>query len=156
MNQPLSLSAMDVKVLKLLQSDASASRQDLAEAAGTSPSTLWRKINELEAAGAIRKRVAILDPELLGVPVCVFLSVNLVNYDINTRNKFEYFVSQSPEILECFSITGAFDYMLIVRTRSVSDFEAFLMDRILGHKSVASASSQICLRLLKYTTALPL
>lgn len=150
------LSDADIRVLKLLQRDLDAPKQDVADAAGMSPSTLWRRLNDLEAAGAIRKRVALLDPEVVGFPICVFLSVNLTGHDKPIRESFEAFVTNTPEILECFSITGGFDYMLIVRTRSVADFEAFLMDQILGHKSVASATSQISMRQHKYSTELPL
>jgi len=121
-----------------------------------SQSTLWRRVNELESAGAIKKRVALLDPDIVGLSVCVFLSINLVNHTAKVRAEFEAFVEQSPQIMECFSVTGGFDYMLIVRARSVLAFEAFLMDEVLGHKSVASASSQIALRQHKYSTELPL
>ena len=150
------LSDSDQRVLKLVQRNWGSSRQDLADAAGMSASTLWRKLTELAQSGAIKKRVALLDPNIIGVPISVFVSVNLVNYDITTRQSFEGFVNITPEIMECFSIAGGFDYMLIVRARSVMAFEQFLMDQILGHASVANASSQISLRQNKYTTELPL
>jgi Lrp/AsnC family transcriptional regulator len=156
MSRPINLTPADIRVLKLLQKDIGATRQDLAEAAGMSASTLWRRVSELEENGAIRARVALLDHEAVGVPVCAFLSVNLESHDKSTRKSFEALVEATPEIMECFSVTGAFDYMLIVRTKSVSEFEHILMDRILGHKSVASTSSQISLRQHKYSTELPL
>jgi len=156
MLQNLKLSLTDINVLKLVQRDWGVSRQVLAERAGMSVSTLWRRLNELEEKGAISKRVALLDPRVIGVPECIFLSVNLENHEKDTRTRFETFVARAPQILECFSITGGFDYMLIVRTKSVMDFESFLMEEILGHPSVASASSQISLRQLKYSTELPL
>ena len=150
------LSESDRRVLNLVQRNWGGSRQDLADAAGMSASTLWRKLSELERSGTIKKRVALLDPIIVGVPISVFVSVNLKNYDIATRKSFEKFVDATPEIMECFSITGGFDYMLIVRAKSVLAFERFLMDQILGHASVANASSQISLRQNKYTTELPL
>ncbi|MEM6832014.1 MAG: Lrp/AsnC family transcriptional regulator [Pseudomonadota bacterium] len=146
----------DIRVLKLLQSNLDAPKNELAEAAGMSPSTLWRRMNELQTVGAIRKRVALLDPDILGFPICVFLSVNLIGHDKPIRDGFEAFVTDTPEILECFSITGGFDYMLIVRSASVAAFETFLMDKILGHQFVATATSQISMRQHKYTTELPL
>lgn len=154
--QGTSLSPPDIRLLRLIQRDWSKSRQTLADAAGMSASTLWRRLTDLQRSGAIRKRVALLDPIIADLPVCVFLSVNLVNYDAATREAFETFVGITPEIMECFSVTGEFDYMLIVRSKSVIAFEQFLMERILGQKSVASASSQISLREHKYSTELPL
>ncbi len=150
------LTETDIRLLKLVQTNCDLPKQDLADAAGMSSSTLWRRLSELEQTGAIRKRVALLDPQVTGVPISVFLSVNLTNHERPTRQSFETFVQRSPEIMECFSVTGAFDYMLLVRTKSVQDFEQFLMDHILGHKSVSSASSQMSLRQHKYTTELPL
>ena len=155
-NQNRTLTESDLKVLRLIQRDLSGSRQETAERAGMSASTLWRRINELEAQGTIRKRVALLDPVSVGIPICIFLSVNLVDHDLRTRTQFEDFVAITPEIMECFSVTGAFDYVLIVRTTSVSAFEQLLMEQILGHKAVAAASSQISLRQHKYSTELPI
>ena len=156
MPHPIKLSVADIRVLKLLQNDIGMSRQELADAAGMSPSTLWRRVTELEATGAIRGRVALLDHEAIGVPVCAFLSVNLVSHETDIRRKFESLIDATPEIMECFSVTGGFDYMLIIRTKSVADFESILMERILGHPSVASTSSQISLRQHKYSTELPI
>lgn len=156
MVQNTQLSKSDIRVLKLLQQDISLSNLEMAEKAGMSQSTLWRCINELQNSGAIRKRVALLDPDIIGVSVCVFLSVNLVSHDSTVRSDFETFVRQTPEIMECFSITGGFDYMLMVRSQTVQAFETFLMDQVLGHKSIQSASSQIALRQHKYSTELPL
>lgn len=155
MNLP-GLTASDVKVLKLLQNDCDQPRAELAEAAGMSSSTFWRRVQDLEQKGAIRKRVALLDPDVVGMPVCVFLSVNMVNHEVKTRERFETFVSSTPEIMECYSVTGGADYILKVRAKSVSDFERFLMETILGNNSVASASSQISLRQLKYSTEIPI
>ena len=150
------LTETDIKVLKLVQSGDNLSRQDMAEQAGMSASTLWRRISELEQQGVIQRRTALLDPIKVGVPICVLVSVNLTDHEIKTRARFEDFVEITPEIMECFSVTGAFDYVMIVRTQSVSDFEHFLMEKILGNKSVATASSQISLRQLKFSTEIPL
>lgn len=155
-SQSVSLTAADFKLLKLLQSDASATRQELADAAGMSLSTLWRRMSELEEIGAIHKRVVLLDPAGVGLPVCVLVSVNVAAHDRDTRTRFEDFVSDTPDIVESYSVTGTYDYMLIIRARDIAAFEEFLMNRILGHPSVASAYSQIALRQTKYSTELPL
>tara|TARA_Y100000052_G_scaffold26765_2_gene32398 strand:- start:19067 stop:19528 length:462 start_codon:yes stop_codon:yes gene_type:complete len=152
----MELTAKDVEILRLLQDGNEDSRQKLAERVGMSSTTLWRRINELEAAGVIRQRVALLDAEKIGLPVSVFVFVNLKNYHVETREAFETFVEESGQIMECYSVTGATDYILQLRCKSVRDFETFLMERILMHPGVESASSQISLRQHKYTTALPI
>ncbi len=156
MDDSLTLSSADLKVLRAIQADATGSAREMAEQLGMSPSTFWRRMNELEQVGAIKGRVAIVDPERVGFPVCVFVFVNLRDYEKTTLGRFERFVNDTPEILECFAVTGTNDYTLITRSRSVGEFERLLMDRILAHESVASATSQFALRQHKYSTALPL
>ncbi len=152
----ITLSAQDISILNELQSGAAEGRTQLAEKLGMSPTTLWRRVNELKKSGVIRGDVTLLDPDQVGYPVCVFVFVNLKDYNRDTRHAFEAFIEDTPQIMECFSVTGAYDYTLIVRSRSVSDFETFLMEEVLSHPGVESASSQIALRQHKYTTAFPL
>ncbi len=155
-DQPLRLTDSDRAVLRAVQEDADATVRELAERLGMSPSTVSRRLAELEQVGAIHRRVALLDPDRVGFPVCVFVAVNLVNHSRETRRQFEALVMNTPEVLECFSVTGTHDYTLIIRTHSVGEFEHILMEKILADDSVAQASSQIALRQHKYTTALPL
>ena len=156
MSDDVAFSATDLAILRALQADAAQPARQLADTLGMSQSTLWRRVKELEEAGAITKRVALLDADVLGVPVCVFVHVNLAEHDANVRCAFEAFVRETPAIMTCFSVTGAHDYTLIVRTRSVADFERVLMEEILAHPSVATAMSQLALRQHKYSTEIPL
>lgn len=155
-DQPLRLTESDRSVLRAIQDDADATVRELAERLGMSPSTVSRRITELEQVGAIRRRVALLDPDKVGFPVCVFVFINLVDHSKETRRQFEALVTGTAEVLECFSVTGTHDYTLIIRTHSVGEFEHLLMDKLLADDSVAQASSQIALRQHKYSTALPL
>ncbi len=155
-DHPISLSDTDRAVLRAIQADAGATVRDLAETLGISASTVSRRLTELEQVGAIQRRVALLDPDMVGYPVCVFVAVNLVDHAPETRAGFERLVHGTPEILECFSVTGTHDYTLILRTHSVGEFEQILMEKILADDAVAQASSQIALRQHKYSTALPL
>lgn len=152
----IELNAQDKAILKELQSGSEEGRLQLAERLGMSSTTLWRRVNELKKSGVIKGDVTLLNPEKIGFPVCVFVFVNLKDYSRETRLSFETFIQDAPEIMECFSVTGQNDYTLIVRSRSVSDFETFLMEKILGQPGVESASSQIALRQHKYTTAFPI
>ena len=151
-----SLSPGDRRILAALQDDATLSLKDLADAAHLSPSTVWRRVQDLEAAGVIRDRVALLDPDRLGLGVCTLVHVNISSQTPETRRAFEAFVDRHDTVLQCFAVTGGQDYMLVLRTRTVAAFERFLMDELLAHPSVASSSSQLVLRHHKNSTALPL
>lgn len=150
----IKLSETDKSVLRSIQKDSGSSSRSLAETLGMSQSSLWRRINDLENLGAVRKRVALLDPDIVGLPVCVIVQVNMVSYEVEMRKNFESFVTSIPEITSCYAMTGAYDYTLTVQTDSVAGFEALHMNKILAHPSVAGSSSQIALRCVKNTTEL--
>ena len=145
-----------IELLRLIQNDATLTLEQLAEKTSASHTTLWRRLKSLEAANVIRNRVTILDAEAVGIAVCAFVYVNIVSHDSKHRRAFEKLVESTPEIMQCFSITGPHDYLLNIRVRNIKDYENLLMDKILAHSSVASASSNIALREHKFTTALPL
>lgn len=145
----------DRRLLRVLQSDATLPTRELAERAGLSASTAWRRLQALERAGVIRGRVALLDPAKLGLDVCALVEVDIAGQAAETRAAFEAFVRAAPEILQCFAVTGGHDYMLVVRTVSVAAYERFLMDRLLQHEAVASTRTHLVLRQPKDGSALP-
>ncbi len=149
------LSASDRKLLSLLQTDATLPVRDLAERAGLSASTVWRRMQEFERQGLIRGRVTLLDAGALGLAVTMQVSVNITAQDPQARAAFERFVQAEPAVQSCLAVTGGQDYVLIVRMADVARFERFLMDRLLAHPSVASAQSQLVLREVKSGPALP-
>ena len=81
MSDAVALTEQDLAILRLVQKDASMSRQEMADALGMSATTLWRRLNDLEAAGVVESRVGILNPEKVGVPVCFIVLVNMVDHD---------------------------------------------------------------------------
>jgi Lrp/AsnC family transcriptional regulator len=150
------LSKSDRKLLQALQSDASLSQIDLADTAGLSRTSVWRRVRELEDSGVIGKKVALLNPRSLGLQIHVLLSVTMVRHSDKVRESFETHVAQLPEVLECFSVSGERDYVLQIISRNMESYNDFLNTKILHHDSVHSASSSFALRRVKYTTELPL
>jgi Lrp/AsnC family transcriptional regulator len=150
------LSQSDYHLLRALQEDLSTSQVDLAERSGLSRSSVWRRIRELEEAGLIEGRVALLNSRLLGFQIHVLLSVSMNKHSVRTRQDFESHLQTLPEVTECFSISGDRDYLLHIVARDMESYNEFLNTRILDHPSVHSASSSFALRRVKYTTALPL
>jgi Lrp/AsnC family transcriptional regulator len=150
------LSHSDCRLLRALQDDLSISQIDLAERSGLSRSSVWRRIRELEEAGLIERRVALLNSRQLGFQIHVLLSVSMNKHSVRTRQDFEAHIQTLPEVTECFSISGDRDYLLHIVARDMESYNEFLNTRILDHPSVHSASSSFALRRVKYTTALPL
>ncbi|MFV0475881.1 MAG: Lrp/AsnC family transcriptional regulator [Pikeienuella sp.] len=156
MSEEISLDEADRAMLRLLQRDAGATLEQLAEAAHLSAASAWRRVKSLEETGVIAARVALVDPAKTGRGLCIFADVSLREQGREKRAAFECFIASAEEVMECHATSGGRDYLLKIRVRDVEDYEAFLMERLLAHPSVASASSSFALRQLKYTTALPL
>lgn len=150
------LTRSDRKLLNALQRDTSLSQIDLAELAGMSRTSVWRRIRELEEAGLIEGKVALLNPRAVGLQIHVLLSVSMVEHSDRIRRDFEAHVQTLPEVMECFSVSGDRDYLLQIISRDMESYNDFLNSRILHHPSVHSASSSFALRRVKYTTAIPL
>lgn len=150
------ISQADQKILAELQRDATLSLNDLSEKVAMSSSTIWRRIQDMEASGVITGRVTLVDPAMLGLTVCILIHVNIIAQSANARREFETFVAGHDNILQSFAVTGGHDYTLVVRTKTVEEYERFLMDELLAHPSVDSSSSHLVLRQQKNATALPL
>jgi len=151
----MNLSASDHKLLKALQENVTLSQIDLAERSGLSRTSVWRRVRELEDAGVIENRVALLNPKSLGLQIHVLLSVSMVEHSDRIRQSFEAHVEHLPEVMECFSVSGERDYVLQIISRDMESYNEFLNTKILHHSSVRSASSSFALRRVKYTTNLP-
>ena len=150
------LNRSDFKLLQALQDDMTVSQIDLAERSGLSRTSVWRRIRELEEAGLIEGKVALLSAQKLGFQIHVLVSVSMNKHSVRTRQDFEDHVLTLPEVTECFSVSGDRDYQLHVVARDMETYNDFLNTKILDHPSVHSASSSFALRRVKYTTALPL
>lgn len=151
----MKLTSSDRKLLKALQADAGLSQIDIAEKSGLSRTSVWRRVRELEEAGVIGKKVALLEPRSLGLQIHVLLSVTMVQHSDRVRQSFETHVEKLPEVLECFSVSGERDYVLQIISKDMDSYNTFLNTKILHHDSVHSASSSFALRRVKYTTELP-
>jgi DNA-binding Lrp family transcriptional regulator len=150
------LTKKDRALLMVLQKDATLTLKQLAERLAMSQASVWRRVQELEANGVISGRVTLVDPRQVGLSVCSIVQIHLKDHNVKSRAVFEQFVTERPEIMECYAITGAFDYLLIVRSPDVEAYEHFLMHYLLDNPVVATAVSNFSLRQLKYTTALPM
>ena len=120
-----------------------------------SRTSVWRRVRELEEAGVIEGRVALLNPKALGLQIHVLLSVSMVEHSDKVRQSFEAHVEGLPGVMVCFSVSGDRDYVLQIISRDMESYNEFLNTKILHHSSVRSASSSFALRRVKYTTALP-
>lgn len=152
----MKLSLADRRLLDALQDDARRSQIELADIAGMSRTSCWRRIRDFEDAGLIERQVVILDPRQAGFQIQVLLAVAMTEHTDENRHDFERHVQTLPEVTECYSVSGERDYVLQVIVRDMDAYNQFLNSRILRHPAVRSASSTFVLRRVKYTTHMPM
>ena len=152
----MELSRADRRLLVAMQHDSRLSQNELADLAGMSRTSCWRRIREFEDSGIIDKQVALLSPRKLGFQIHVFLAVAMVEHTDANRDSFEGHVQSLPEVTECYSVSGERDYLLQVIVSDMDAYNRFINTQILHHSAVRSASSTFALRRVKYSTELPL
>lgn len=150
------LTAQDVTILSLIQQDASLSTAAIAERLNLSQSPCWRRINRLEETGYIQKRVALLDRHVLGMEVVVFATINLTATGRRNLGAFEQDIMHHPEVIECYTMTGIWDYMLKIVTRDIRHYESFVRSNLTGSAAIRELHSHMAVTEIKNTTALPL
>ena len=153
---PISLDATDIKLLSLLQEDASLTTAELADKVGLSQSPCWRRVCRIQEAGLIKKRVALLDPEKLGMDVVVFTAVNLSSHHGTILEDFERQVAKFPEVMECYTMTGTMDYMLKVVTKDIQHYEIFARKYLAQVPNIREMHSNVAITRIKDSTELPL
>jgi Lrp/AsnC family transcriptional regulator len=146
----------DRAILSRLQDDCSISTNKLAEQLNLSQSPCWRRISRLEERGLIRRRVALLDRAALGMDVVVFATVNLTATGRQNLISFEEDIVRYPEVMECYTMTGIWDYMLKIVTRDVRHYEQFVRDTLSANPAVRELHSHMAVTEIKNSTALPL
>lgn len=150
------LDRIDHAILDLLQVDGRATSAALGDAAGLSPSPAHRRQRLLEEAGIIRGYVALLDQDKVGLPVNVFVSVRLSAQTEDHLAEFERGIRDMPEVMECYVMSGASDYLLRVVAPDLGAFEEFLRTRLTRVPGVQGMQSAFALKRVAYRTSLPL
>ena len=149
------LDAVDRRIVRELQRDASVSHAALAEKVGASAASVWRRVRNLEKVGVLGKTVRLADAQFLERSVNVLCHVRMARQTTAARADFEEFIQSREEIVECYAMSGEWDYLLRIAVRDVAGYDRFIMRGVLAHPSVANAASNFALRQVKYTTEIP-
>ncbi|KTD01829.1 Lrp/AsnC family transcriptional regulator [Fluoribacter gormanii] len=147
----------DKKILDILQSNCQINNQELADMVALSPSPCLRRVKLLEDNGYIKKKVALLEPEKLGLKLSVIVLVGLNSHQPAVMSQFEEAVRFLPEVVQCYLITGqSADYVLKVIVPDLNAYQLFLLDKLTRINGVTSVQSSFILRTICETTTLPL
>jgi Lrp/AsnC family leucine-responsive transcriptional regulator len=152
----MSFDAIDLRILRELQTDASLSNVALAQRVGLSPSPCLARVKALEKQGLIRQVVALLDAQQLGLHLNVFISISLKQQTRAALQEFEALVCARDEVMECYLMTGDADYLIRVALPDMAALERFIIEQLSPMKMVEKIRSSFALKQVRYKTALPL
>jgi len=150
------LDRIDRRILDLLQREGALPVAEVAGRTGLSTTTCWRRIQQLEQSGVIRGRVALLDRAALGLEVTIFAHVKLSTQGRDALAAFAAAIRERPEVLDCYTTMGEWDFMLRVVTPDIKSFEAFYLDHLSKMPHVQSINSSVAVTVIKETTVLPI
>jgi DNA-binding Lrp family transcriptional regulator len=151
----MQLDSIDRAILEVLQTDGRIANQALAQRVHLSASACLRRVRALEEAGVIAGYVALLSPKAVGQPGTSFTILNLDSTQPARLEAFEQAVRDTPEILDCFYVAGANDYLVRFTYRDAEDLERFHREVLPRLPGVVRSNSMLVLRTVKRTTALP-
>ena len=146
---------IDRKILDLLQRDATLAIAEVADRVGLSQTPCWKRIQRLEAQGVIQRRVALLDPEKLGLGLTVFVSVESGDHSKEWLTRFADLVSGMPEVLEFHRMAGEVDYMLRVVVPDMQAYDGFYK-RLIAAVPLKNVTSRFSMERIKSSTVLPI
>ncbi|MCE8472044.1 Lrp/AsnC family transcriptional regulator, partial [Rhodovulum sulfidophilum] len=128
----MKLDRIDLKILDLLQRDATIPLARIADRVGLSQTPCWKRIQKHEEAGVIRERVAILDPEVLGLALTAFVMIEALEHTSDWRESFLETVERFEEVRDLYRLAGRYDFLLRVVVRDMADFDRFYADLTAG------------------------
>ncbi|MBM3622755.1 MAG: Lrp/AsnC family transcriptional regulator [Alphaproteobacteria bacterium] len=151
----LSLDAFDIKILNLLQRDATMPLAEISAQVGLSSTPCWRRIQKLEEAGVIRRRVALLDRDALNTGVTVFVAIRTQQHNARWLKDFARAVTGFTEVVDCYRMAGDIDYLLRLVLPDIAAYDSFYK-RLIAKMELSDVTSMFAMEQIKSTTELPL
>lgn len=135
------LDQTDLQILRTLQKNAKLTTKELADAVNLTPTPVFERLKRLERRGYIRKYVAVLDADKLGQGLMVFCKVKLKQINHEIAEAFGRRIQRIPEVIECYNISGNYDYLLKVRAADMKQYQEFVLNKLGVIESLDSLES---------------
>lgn len=149
------MDSIDRKILDLIQKDATLSVADIGQKVGLTQTPCWKRIQRLESEGVIQRRVALLDPEKLGLGMTVFVSIETGDHSREWIDRFAILISEMVEVVEFYRMAGDVDYLLRVVVPDMKAYDSFYK-RLISVVPLKNVTSRFAMERVKSTTVLPL
>ncbi len=152
----LAFDSCDKEIIDILQNDSSISNIELSKKIGLSPSACLSRTKRLKELGVIKQFATIIDEKKVGLEIVAFTFVNLSPHNRKTANAFLLKVKETPKILECYNVTGSWDYLLKIVSHDIASYRDFIMDSLLEFPGVNKIDTNIVLGTDKQSFCLPI
>lgn len=152
----MTLDAIDLNILKLLQQDAKTTNKEIAAAMGLTTTPVYERIKKLEKAGIIKGYTAIIDGRLIGQSMTAFCQVELKEHTQEFIEGFEQQISSLDEVMECHHIAGASDYLLKIIVKDMNTYRDFMTNKLASIDNIGRVQSSFVMKEIKQATALNL
>ncbi len=149
------MDAIDRKILAVVQQDSSLSVAEIGQRVGLSSTPCWKRLQRLEADGVIMRRVALIDPEKIGLGITVFVSIETADHSQDWLKNFAEVVGAMPEVMEFYRMAGDVDYMLRVVVQDMAGYDTFYK-KLIATVPLKNVTSRFAMERIKSTTALPI
>jgi len=150
---PSDLDPIDKEILRLLQVNGKLTARELGQQIGLSTTPTYERLKKLEQSGVMKQVVALMDRESLGTKIVAFCNVSLQPHALQVMTCFESSVKEIPEVMECYHITGNYDYLLKVAVADMNAYQRFLTQKLAVLDHVAQVQSNFVMTEVKYSTA---
>ncbi|VDC27525.1 Lrp/AsnC family transcriptional regulator [Pseudogemmobacter humi] len=145
----------DRRILRAIQAQPDITMRELGEVTGLSHSPCWRRLQRLQNEGAVSPRRFVIDPEAVGFEILVLCFVKISHHQRERLRAFEEAVESVPEIMQCYSLSGEYDYVLQVIATSVRHYEAVVKNAIVELPNVQSVNTSFTLKRVKHSLNVP-
>ena len=152
----MAIDKIDITLLNLLQNNTKLNTKELAQKVGLSVTPTYERIKRLEKQGYIKHYVAILDRKLIDKNLMVISFVSLILHSKDVQIEFEKSVIEYAEVIECFHVTGSYDYQLKVVVSDMEEYQSFIKNKLSSINNIANVQSSFVMSSLKDTTAIPI
>lgn len=146
------MDATDKKILEILQENAMMTAKEMAQKLSLTTTPIYERIKKLQNLGVIKQYVALLDADLLGKSIIVFINITIKDHQREKRDQFVQQMEQLTAVTEFYHTSGSYDFLAKVRFSDIKSFRDFLVDDVASIHNISDIESQIVLEEIKYST----
>ncbi len=150
MEKAVKLDSIDINILRILQENSQLTTKELAQKVNLSATPVFERVKRLEREGIIKRYIALIDAEKVGNGFCVFCAVKLKSLTHNYVEDFIVGVKEIPEVVECYNVSGEYDYMLKIQVPDMKSYQHFILNVLGRMESLGSLTSMFVMDEIKH------